>query len=697
MNLAIPVGAALFAVAAWFTFEGARLLASRLFASTSRPEHLLRVLLVACLLTVWSVAGLGSAGWLGASALASVAAVVFFAALQLRAAERTGARSRSAMPGLPRWPVIATALVVGLDLCAFLPAPPVDWDAMTYHLYLPARWLQEGEVFHVPTVFSDNAAAFAPQNGALFFAWQMAVSGRDTLINVSQLLCLAFLGLALYRCYRLLAVDRQAAALAALTLPWLAPLRRWTYSANVDVFMLAFAFGSLYWQLLYLERRQRSTIALAGLAGGLAMGTKALGLPLVALQTLPMLLFALWRRRFADLALFVACAVAGGGGWYLANAWRYGNPLFPVQLSLGPLTLPGAYGAEALRAGEFHLQGLGAVAASLGAQWGLTTCLLTVLGLVALGLRARRDLSRRRSRRRYAAALLLLLAIAWAAFFALAVPHNNQARFALPTLLASLVGWGLVLQQARRRSPATASAVWFAGIAAAALAAAPWADWLGSLATLERAGIAASRWLLVALVCGGGVLGARTLYPRLGRRLPTLGAWLLVWAALTVATFHSDASRAAYFAQADYRGWSEGYLAFNDPAAAPARIAYTGANVPYALAGAGWRHRVVYVNTQGAAEDGFYDFWNRERRVYPYHKPGIYRGEDDVDLWLERLESEAIDTVVIFRLHRAEHRYIRSTPAGFPLEQAWVRQHPERFEPVFIGPAAEIWRTEIRP
>ena len=58
--------------------------------------------------------------------------------------------------------------------------------------------------------------------------------------------------------------------------------------------------------------------------------------------------------------------------------------------------------------------------------------------------------------------------------------------------------------------------------------------------------------------------------------------------------------------------------------------------------------------------DGFYDFWSRDRRTHLYHKPGIYRGERRrVRTWLRHLEAERIQVLVIFRLHRAEARYLR--------------------------------------
>ncbi len=686
----VPTGVLLCAAAAWLTLAAARRAAPCLLPSPAgRAEELLRTLLVGVLMIVESTAVLGFGGWLHSAGLVIAGGLFYFACRGLPEPEPASAEADRSWPRELGFPVGLSLVVTVLDLAFFLPASPVDWDAATYHLYLPARWLQEGRIFHIPTVFGDNAAAFAPQNGALFFAWQMALSGRDALVNVSQLLCLAILGLALYRTCRLLGTGRVPAALVASTLPWLAPIRRWTFSANVDVFMVAFAFAALYWLLLYRRQPRRSTLAACGLATGLAAGAKTLGLPLVVLPALALVWIAARRRRFADLGLFFAAAVAAGGWWYLLNLWRYGNPLFPVQLDAGLFELPGAYGAAAIRAGEFHIGSAGAVAAGVLARFGATTCFLMAAGLLALAWRAVRDLRRRGGGE---ALVLLTFALAWIVFFTAAVPHNDQARFLMPAVAASLAGWGLLLDRARRQTRSLAPAIWLAGILAATVASRPWADWRSSFETLGVAGVDAGRWLATAVLCAAAGAGAWALRHRLGHRVPVVAGWMLAWAAATLGTLHADAARPAFFAGADFRAWAEGYLPSNLPGRPPARIAYTGANVPYALAGAGWRHRVVYVNTQGEAGDGFYEFWSRERREHRYHKPGLYRGRDDFRTWLHRLEEQEIDTVVIFRLHQAENRYIRSTAEGFPVEQAWARRHPDRFEPIFTGRAAEVYR-----
>jgi hypothetical protein len=81
-------------------------------------------------------------------------------------------------------------------------------------------------------------------------------------------------------------------------------------------------------------------MALAGLAAGLAVGTKLnLAAPALAL-TAGALVAAPAGRRVATGGAWIGAAVAGGGFWFARNLAHVGNPL-PWISSLGPLSLPG--------------------------------------------------------------------------------------------------------------------------------------------------------------------------------------------------------------------------------------------------------------------------------------------------------------------------------------------------------------------
>jgi len=692
MDVEVLVGSLRCGIVTWLLGSAAGRWAPRLLPARSCPpsERFLRFFLIAVVAGIASVAVLGACRILNAGAFALIAALGWAAARICAPPAEGAAGALTPRRWRILWPALVALFVLIPDTAVYLPAPPVNWDAMTYHLYFPARWLQEGRIFHIPTVFSDNSAAFAPQNGALFFAWQMALLGRDTLCNWSQVLCLIFLALAIYRTCLLLGGRRQPAVMAAAGLAWLAPLREWTYSANVDVFMIAFWFGAFYWLLAYLRRREAGTLLACGLATGLVAGTKTVGLPLAGLPAAVMVFDLLRERRLLRLLAFAAAAVGGGGWWYLVNAWRYGNPLFPLDFSLGGFRFPGAYDAQAVRDGIFHVEGFGEWVAIVARSYGVSTCLLLAIGLLALAWRALRP--RRARAPRLPALLLLGFALFWIWFSFAAIPHNNQTRFLIPVLLVSLPGWALVLDGARRVHRAARPALFAVGLAAMAVASRPDLQWARSLERLGAAKVDVLSWFVLAtLVCGTAV-GALGYWQRNRRRwYAALLAAVLFWPTVAIAALHGDRSRIAFLAQADFQIWREGYLMFNDPALAPRRIAYTGANIPYAMMGNGWKHHVVYCNTQGRATDGFYDFWIRDPRRYPTYKPGIYRGRDDAERWLGHLEAHRIDTVVLFLLTRSERPAHWEAPEDFPIERVWVRRHPERFEPLLLTGVAEIY------
>ena len=81
-------------------------------------------------------------------------------------------------------------------------------------------------------------------------------------------------------------------------------------------------------------------LALAGVAAGLALGTKLnLAAPVVAL-TVGVVVAAPAGRRLAASGTWIAAVVAGGGFWFARNLAHVGNPV-PWVSSIGPVPLPG--------------------------------------------------------------------------------------------------------------------------------------------------------------------------------------------------------------------------------------------------------------------------------------------------------------------------------------------------------------------
>jgi hypothetical protein len=80
-------------------------------------------------------------------------------------------------------------------------------------------------------------------------------------------------------------------------------------------------------------------LAVAGLAVGLAVGTKSTALAMAAILTLAVIVLAPSGRRLAATGWWFAAGLAGGGYWYLRNLAISGNPL-PQLEHLGPISLP---------------------------------------------------------------------------------------------------------------------------------------------------------------------------------------------------------------------------------------------------------------------------------------------------------------------------------------------------------------------
>jgi len=591
--------------------------------------------------------------------------------------------------------VVLAASAVAVDFGLVFASAPANWDAMTYHLFLPARWLQVSTLVHVPTVFGDNAAAFAPQNGALLYTATMLLLQSDAATNVLQLPALGAIAVGVYFLARQLGAGTSpAASLCAVPVFFLGPLRGQVLSADVDAWMISFFVAALALLVHYLRTAKTASIMLAGVATGLAAGTKTLGLSLALLLLAVATVLVFARRNPRHLAVFLLLSLVGGGFWYLKNLLHYGNPVFPFELGLGPLQFPGAYGLDAVRAGEFHIDSPGFLLRKTVESFGLPTAAMCIAGGTGLAIRLRTT-GNATSRR--VAALLLLVAAVWSLWFVFGIPHNSQTRFLLPAVIVLLPGLGPPLEWISRRHGGFAWATSMAILAALTWNAEPWRRWREHVDVLIASDVAWLPSLVLAALCLGlGILAwglharrARPKSTRLAGATAILALALLTWK----ATDANEDSRLERLNRASFADWGEVVELIAD--APQTTIAYSGANVPYILMGRRFRHRVLYVDTRGKIGDGFYEHWLLEgRRRYEHHKPGLYRGDDDPSHWLDNLSQVEPSLLVLFRLHPFERSYLPHTVDGFPPEADWVLEHAECFEIVLDGDFSRAFRID---
>jgi hypothetical protein len=271
--------------------------------------------------------------------------------------------------------VVVVALVFahwGLTAADALSRGVFNFDSLWYHLPFAADMAQSHSVtglHYTETVFANW---FYPQNSELLHSVGILLTHRDTL---SLFLNFGWLGIAflaawcigrpygrgpltvvaagiLLECHTLVVRepgaaknDLMAAALllAAIAIlvnwqPFLTRVARWRGSPIAEG--AAEPRPSTWGRAAVTgPASQMLPLAVAGLATGMAVGTKSTALAMAAALTVAVIALAPSGRRWAATGWWFAAAVAGGGYWYLRNLIISGNPL-PQLEHLGPITLP---------------------------------------------------------------------------------------------------------------------------------------------------------------------------------------------------------------------------------------------------------------------------------------------------------------------------------------------------------------------
>jgi hypothetical protein len=629
--------------------------------------------------------------------------------------------------------VLTAALVHGMP--SLLQGVKVVSDGPIYHLYFAARWWKAGRLILVAAPFGENAATYFPANGDLWFTWLMASWGGDGLAKVGQAPFLLLAGAAAYGCARSLGAGRSASLVAVSWFVSSTPLLLYSFEPNVDTIFVAGYLLAAYF-LLGGERgggdgvgrpAPSAALVLGSLAAGLALGTKAIGVvflpPLIALA-----IVRLWFQpappptKVIRTAVVALVPMVSGGYWSLRNALLTGNPLYPLEVRwMGQTLLAGWYGPEAMRTSQYYLP-FGEWRALCDILLAVLDPRLTPLWIASLiGAWAATN-PRTRMARRWIA-VFATMAVLNVAIYWVFIPYRTQQRFMLQALGLAVVPLAVILDRSR----------WLRYAAALLLGLHLLTPQSWPFPSREDA----IPWDLTPLI--PNAVGALVpLFPRLEPashareslgpvlNLTTLGvilaAVLMVWSwsrsasrmtrpwhrrALTSAAtlsflligtvvlgyVHVDSRFRFYPPFPDfYRGWLN-LEARSGPAGC--RVAYAGTNLPYYLLGNGLRNEVRYVNIDRHRDWVLHDY-HRDARVHgqghwPNSRPGWDRLRPDFQAWLDNLDAEGIQLLVVARVNTDGGIHNVADPERFPIERRWAESHSDRFEPLYGQKEEDPW------
>jgi hypothetical protein len=349
------------ALLAGFATLGVSALRARLLPSFSGAPAHLATGVIALALLIWMAEILGSFGLF--EPLPYLAAVVIVGlGLRLRFRE-----SRNSSPGISDRVAPATLIALtvadlavikfGIDVKPKLSTGMTGFDSTWYHGPFAAGLFQSGNTWDLHFIAPQFLAWFYPANAEIFHATGMLAFDRDVL---SPLLNLGWFGGCLVACWCIgrpygVAPWSLALGAVALSLPVLSDQAGEARNDIVGIFFLLAAVAiavngasgpgpeaekpARVGNSEYFSTMNWGPWLVAGLAAGLAAGTKLNFLLPAAVLVLGLALIAPSGRRRRALAAGGLAALAGGGYWYLRNLAHSGNPL-PWFDSLGPISLP---------------------------------------------------------------------------------------------------------------------------------------------------------------------------------------------------------------------------------------------------------------------------------------------------------------------------------------------------------------------
>ncbi|HLE50818.1 MAG TPA: hypothetical protein VI755_02075 [Anaerolineales bacterium] len=207
----------------------------------------------------------------------------------------------------------------------FALAPPIQWDALMYHLELPRRYLAAGRFEFVPW----NPYWGQPQLGELLYTWGMGLFGAETAAVIGWLfqftLLVGLMGLLARRVGATSVWVAISALLAGNTFRWMMS------GAYVDGLAALYGLAALVSLLAWMEERRGIWLWLMGIFAGCALWSKltaGLIVPLLAIAILGIdgwKYWASWRRALQIMILALLIFLP----WLaITIAWT-GSPVFP--------------------------------------------------------------------------------------------------------------------------------------------------------------------------------------------------------------------------------------------------------------------------------------------------------------------------------------------------------------------------------
>ncbi|MBI5765500.1 MAG: hypothetical protein HZA51_18480 [Planctomycetes bacterium] len=529
-------------------------------------------------------------------------------------------------------------------------SPEYVYDTLTYHLFFPARWVQDHAISIIPTWCGGPIPDYAPSSTEVYYAALMLPFRADWLARGGQFPYWLLLLAATWSIAREMRLRRNHRLLVTIAVAALPGPAMQAATALVDVALAAHLLCIVLYSLRFRRTSSQADAVGLLLSLGAFLGTKFLALAFLV-PLFPMIAWCVLRRRdrtrfrSAVLSMASAAAFTIGPSWHVRNWLVTGNPVYPMEVSMAGATIfSGAYGHEQManspmnarrnegaRAlprvlwqsvrGDTRLAGFAEqLSDSNWHRWivaagGASSALLFLA--IAAGAWLRRE--------RTTLALQILSLLLLAAFWWL-LPFQDH-RFAIGPIMLVVISIGSALRS-MRKTPFMLSATLFA---CGVMSFAPtWLDWM-------------SRTKLV------------------DTRSQLLASWRHEW-------------KDPVFGSSITEAWD-----WCDESLHNTRIAYVGTNIPYFLLGRSFENQVNYCPATLPTGGRFHDFARTKPETMSRPntaEPAMDRFVMNPQVWLDNLREKQIEYVMVHsvRMFPMLTINISHDADGFPIEIEWMEE-----------------------
>lgn len=221
-----------------------------------------------------------------------------------------------------------------------LRCPPLSWDSLTYHAFLPARWVQLGGLVPFAAPGGMDGYRALPINLELLVTFAMLPFGSDLFANCVNMPVMLSAACVSYALAREIGTPARIAIWAPILFCFAPPVWGLVTTQYNDVAMATGCALGVLFLIRYLRTDRKAHLFMCAAAFGLACGTRCPALPITGLALVMLLARAILQRagrRRACLLLLLAALPFGiftGAYQYVHNWVHLGNPVYPVEVAI---------------------------------------------------------------------------------------------------------------------------------------------------------------------------------------------------------------------------------------------------------------------------------------------------------------------------------------------------------------------------